>query len=174
MYPIVKMLGGVRATVFAGLLLLAGGFGAVQSFRLDHAQDKIASMEQQALKDALKYTIDLREVERAHVAAIAEIDNKYAHEAENAEKVADKLRNDVRTGALRLRDKFSCPIPGSGANPSASAGGGTEGTVLSGEDQEFLVRIGLEADAAVRERNELLEIAKKDRQMLQEWREKHD
>lgn len=171
---IVKMLGGVRATVFAGLLLIAGGFGVVQSVRLERAQDKIASMETKALKDELTYTRALLETERAHADDIAAIDRKYAKEEAHAEEVADKLRDDVRTGALRLRDKFSCPAPGPGIGTAPGTGGGTEGSVLSGEDQEFLVRIGLEADAAVRERNELLEIAKKDREMLKEWREAHD
>jgi prophage endopeptidase len=73
---------------------------------------------------------------------------------ENADALVERdgLIADLRAGTARLRDKFRCPsggVPG-----SAGAGPGTDDAAdayLSESDQEFLVRIGAEADDVVRQ-----------------------
>jgi hypothetical protein len=60
----------------------------------------------------------------------------------------DKTISDLRSGNLRLRDKFKCKT-----TPSASAtprGDGEAGGGLSDEDAEFLVREASRADSVVR------------------------
>ncbi len=172
MIQVIKLLGGVRATVFAGLLLVAGAFAAIQSVRLNHAQDEIADMETAVLESEVAHQQALRKAERDSAEAIAALDQKYQKERDEAKSTTDRLLADVRSGALKLRDKFSCPIrvPGVGSAPGTSAG--EEGAILSAEDQEFLVRIGEEADDAIRERNEAVRIAEEDRRILKDM--KHD
>ena len=48
---IIAILGGIRASVFAGLALLALMAAGVQTWRLDSAQDAIADMSLQVAKD---------------------------------------------------------------------------------------------------------------------------
>lgn len=73
---------------------------------------------------------------------------------ENTDALAerDRLLADLRAGNVRLRDKFRCPdrrLPG--ATGPAAGSDGAEGGVLSVEDQEFLVRLGAEADDVARQ-----------------------
>lgn len=60
----------------------------------------------------------------------------------------DKTIADLRRGALRLRDKFTCKMP---TDSKPSAGGDGQGTGgFSSEDAEFLIREASRADSVAR------------------------
>lgn len=89
---------------------------------------------------------------RARAAYAAAVE-KLQQEKRDALAERDAVLADAAAGRLRLRDKFRCPAVGGGVPAAAAGPGGGDaagGSILSREDQEFLVRIGAEADDLAR------------------------
>lgn len=109
MNTLLALLGGVRATVFAGLALLLLVLVGVQSWRLDSAHDAIAKSAAQAVQDRLDATEAARATESAHALQLANIGRQHELERANAQAEHDRLVHDLRTGAQRLRSWWDCP-----------------------------------------------------------------
>jgi hypothetical protein len=82
-------------------------------------------------------------------------DLAYAAELKRAEREQETERTiaDLRSGTVRLRDRFTCPAAkasGAAAKPVPEESG------LRIEDAEFLVRFADEADAIADERNQCI------------------
>ncbi len=82
-------------------------------------------------------------------------DIAYAAELKREEREQETERTiaDLRSGTVRLRDRFTCPAakaPGTSAQPVPQESG------LREEDAEFLVRLADEADTIADERNQCI------------------
>ncbi|WP_156087754.1 hypothetical protein [Lysobacter sp. Root667] len=140
----IDLLGGVRATVFAGLALLLLVLAGVQSWRLDSAQDTNKAAKAQAQADLLAATEAARKREGDWAAAVYDItfdlvSKGLARERETAAAVAD-----LRRGALVVRPRLTCRVPD--AAQAVAGVHGAEAGGLSVEDAEFLLRVGADAD----------------------------
>jgi hypothetical protein len=102
----------------------------------------------QLAADAQKAEAAAKEAKDA--AAFALLADNLRKENERAKQDADRTIADLRRGAIRLRDRFTCKstVPG----PTTSAGGSDEASQggLLRTDQEFLLHIGAEADGVAR------------------------
>lgn len=155
-----------RWQVAVAVFAIAAG---VQWLHARDLQQEIAEQRAKAAEQALAYTESVRGIERAHVQTIANIAAAAAKEQADADREIDTLRARVRAGDLQLRKRFTCAQGTAGAATAAAAAvaGGEEGTGLGPADADFLVRIAAEGDAAIRERNLCIALAKEDRAMLQ-------
>lgn len=110
-----------------------------------------------------------RAAENKRVADMAALDLKYTQEMTNAKRETDAALAAVRSGELRLRNRFTCnssatssSVPETGAGSRVdndSAGGG-----LQTEDAVVLVQWADRADAIVRQLNACIAIVQADRQ----------
>lgn len=148
---IIQLLGGFRAATFlAGALALAACLFFVTLQRNDARQD-FASYKAAVIIATAKAETAARESERKQAAAILAATDKLTKENDHARETVAALTADLRSGALKLRERFTCParVPGAAASPGvgdeAAAGG------LSGEDAEFLVSEASRADEVARQ-----------------------
>ena len=113
MTAVIALLGGIRATVFAGIALLALMLAGVQTWRLDSAQDAIADMSLQVAKEQAALAaaqveasesarLDEQNMARAANAAAA----AYEQGKADAEQAAADVVAGLRAGNLRLRDQW--------------------------------------------------------------------
>ena len=137
MTAVIALLGGIRATVFAGIALLALLLAGVQTWRLDSAQDAIADMSLQVAKDQAALAaaqveasesarLDEQNMARAANAAAA----AYEQGKVDAEQAAADVVAGLRAGNLRLRDQWQgCKarggsgVAGAASEPDAAADG---------------------------------------------------
>lgn len=165
MIKLVAMLGGIRATVFAAVAVLALIGSGVQTVRLDRAQDKIVEMQLAQSEANEKHQRELREKEAAMAKALHEAAAKSLQEQEDAKENHDRAIERVRAG--QLRDRFTCPRgPSDTGTPSGAAGEERRG--LLEEDAEFLISEAHRADLIAIERNELIDIVTELRKILNE------
>lgn len=150
MLPLIELLGGVRASIFAGLLALVMVFSTVQTLRLHFSQVAVTELQEDAAQLVLenKAAIATRDAEWAQYTN--KLRGDYARENELAIQKRDAIIADLRSGNLRLRDKFRCPTV---STPAGSSGGSNDSETagLQNEDAEFLVREADRADAVVRQ-----------------------
>lgn len=94
-----------------------------------------------------------RTVEQEAVARVNDIEKKRHDEAEAAQAAYDRLLEDYRHGAVRLRDRFTCPAAASvPAAASGTAGSQpAQGGGLQPEDVRFLVSEAKRADEVTRQ-----------------------
>lgn len=140
--------------LLALLLVLAAVAAGVQSWRLARAKEAAAVVARDYAKAEARAEGAARREEASRAEAVTHIAAAYQRGIRDGQAAADDLRADVQSGRLLLRDRFKCPAAkrGVGQVAASPAGGdGEEGAVLSPEDQEFLVRIGAEADEVVRQ-----------------------
>ena len=135
MTAVIALLGGIRATVFAGIALLALLLAGVQAWRLDSAQDALADMALQVVKEQAALAaaqveasesarLDEQNMARAANAAAA----AYEQGKADAEQAAADVVAGLRAGNLRLRDQWQgCQargvpgVAGSASEPDAAA-----------------------------------------------------
>lgn len=147
---IVGLLGGIRATVFAGLFVLAGLFAGWQTLALDTVRkgydnhllaDKAATAEAERIA---------RATESAWTAAVFR--NVYDREHLRIKREATTAATIacLRDGTCQLHKRFTCPrvaqSPGSTPDSGEEAG-------LRPEDAEFLIRFADESDVVTDELN---------------------
>lgn len=138
------------ACVALALLVLAYGHWRYNAGQADtqarwDAQEAAYAVQRAKAAEAARKT---EERHRADLAAAVERLNK-GHADAQAE--TDRLIADLRAGNLRLRDRFkapACGVPGAPADPGAAPGAGA--AYVRVEDQEFLLRVGADADRVVR------------------------
>ena len=110
---LIALLGGIRATVFAGIALLALLLAGVQTWRLDSAQDALADMALQAAKDQaaiaaaqVEASESARQVEHEMANAANAAAASYEQGKRDAEQAARVVVAGLRAGNLRLRDQW--------------------------------------------------------------------
>lgn len=141
----------VTLAPYAGLLLL-GALVASHgcAYRVGGSKARADMAEQSAAYDRqLVAAIDAaRKTELAKDAAIAAVATVYEQDKTDAKAKHDAVVADLRAGAVRLRDHWTCPV----AVPSAAAGTGQRDAAadLRAADSGDLVRLGAEADAQIR------------------------
>lgn len=88
--------------------------------------------------------------EHARQANIAAIDAQHQQDIANEKINSDRIIADLRSGAIRLRDKFSATSGASAGLPGAAANAGldhaAQGIQLQDEDAGFLIRFASDAD----------------------------
>ena len=135
MTAVIALLGGIRATVFAGIALLALMAAGVQAWRLDSAQDAIADMSLQVAKDQaalaaaqVEASESARQVEHEMANAANAAAASYEQGKRDAEQAARVVVAGLRAGNLRLRDQWQgCKargvpgVAGAASEPDAAA-----------------------------------------------------
>lgn len=96
-----------------------------------------------------------RDAEQASAQAMSTIDHAYQQGRDDAQTEYDRTAAERDAGAIRLRDRFSCPASSANGLPeagtSASKRDATSEGGLQRKDEEFLVREAKRADDAVRQ-----------------------
>lgn len=150
---IIALLGGFRAATFlAGAIALAACFFVVKHQR-DESRDDFRLYKAEVIAATAKAADAARRSERLQTEAIAAATDKLTKENDHARETVAALTADLRSGAIRLRDRFTCPaaarVPGAAANPrgsdEAAAGG------LLAEDAQFFVSEAGRADEVARQ-----------------------
>jgi hypothetical protein len=132
--------------VILGIVLaVLGSFGAGYSI------GELNEYERQQLEIAA-LNAKARETEQA-MAKVAQTYAETLRKANNVAKIKEnRLRDDIATGALKLRVKASCAVPA--ATDTATASGDTETTAeLDGRVAQALVDITSRGDQAIRDLN---------------------
>lgn len=158
MNAIILALGGVRASIFAGVALLILLAAGVQTWRLGNAQDAYASYRDrviaatakaaQAAATAREKSLEARE---AYLWKAGEAENAYQAGRESAINYQNTVVADLRNGNVRLRNEWagcmSQRVP-SGGPASGAPSGSDEGVSVPAEAFGRVLRIGLDADNA--------------------------
>ena len=111
-----------------------------------------------ALKRA-EAAIAARNTEARHRAEYAAIAARFLQDQADAKIQTDRVIAGLRSGSVRVRQRFTCPsLPGAAADSSGAAETGPRG--LQPADASDLVGIGAEADAVARQLNALIEAVK--------------
>jgi len=147
-------LAGIPRQVWIALAVLALVFGAyrwaysrgaesVQSaWNAERAQNKLAA-DAQAAEAAAKEAKD--------AAAFAALADNLREENERAKQDADRTIADLRRGAVRLRDRFTCKstVPAAAGSPARSDEADEGGFTV--EDASVALGIARDGDAAIRQ-----------------------
>lgn len=122
-------------------------------------------------KRIVQLTAEIKEREDKYAADLSLLDTQYQKEKKDAKIRADRAVADVRSGVLRLRDKWrndalACSAErdrNAGTEATTASGGTTDtgGGELSKELTEFLVSEANRADEVVRKLNQLQVVTKK-------------
>lgn len=160
MNAIILALGGIRATVFAALataFLLAAG---VQTWRLGNAQDAYADYRDNVVAATAKAAAAAAtarekalEAREAYLWKSGEAENAYQAGRESAINYQNTVVADLRSGNVRLRGEWAAcmsqRVPAGGPTPG-SPSGSDEGASVPAEAFGRVLRIGADADNAVR------------------------
>lgn len=110
---VIALLGGIRATVFAGIALAALLLAGIQTWRLDSAQDAIADMSLKAAKDQAALAAAqvvaseaARQQEQDRAKAANEVAAAYERGKDDAKAAGDRVAADLRAGVSRLQDRW--------------------------------------------------------------------
>lgn len=149
---ILRWLGGsfgvyILAAVAAIILALgaAAGYQKYQAVQIQGAYDK--HLADDATRAALASETN-RKAEAAHAAQVSSMRDQYQTEIDNEKAAADRIIADLKSGHLKLRQRFSCS-PGAAVAGAASGSNGPAQGGLQSEDIGFLVRFAGEADSIV-------------------------
>lgn len=160
---LLELIGGWRATAFLALFLGTALALGVVSYQKSNLETKIEAKEMALKLDKAKYEAWKSEIETNHADAFLALERKLKGENDKAQEELDKLNLDRRNGTLVLRDKFKCPIyaPGTASTvPSVPGVNGTSYSILSPEDEEFLISEAKRGDYYARQVNGLIETVK--------------
>ena len=90
-----------------------------------------------------------RVIEHQAAQAVATIETKYLLDTKNEKSRTDSVIADLRSGAVKLRSRFTCaPNPGSVSGATASTAGNNDGVQggLQEPDAEFFIQLAASAD----------------------------
>lgn len=166
---VVALLGGVRASIFAGLAVLALLFGGVQTARLAYTDHKL-EVQTLALKaNAADFAEWKLKAEREKAEAVAGIAKKYLEDRQRDKATSDRIIAGLRNDTLQLRKRFTCEAPRhGGATSPDSSGAGAEGTGgLTKDDAEFLIRFAEDSDRKSRKINALIDVLEEYRKLTE-------
>ena len=129
--------------------------------KLEQAEAKctaqIQKIELKQQGDLITAQGKVREAEQKAAWKVSEIESKLHEQNTKASADQAKLLNDVRSGTVSLRDRFTCPNTTDSGNSvptvtaSASIDNATEKRGLQREDAEFLVQLAGQADEVTRQ-----------------------
>jgi hypothetical protein len=101
-------------------------------------------------------TLAARKTEERHRAEYKAIADRFLADQEKANEEADRVIADLRSGNLRLRQRFTCPrVSGASADPPGTVAEAPAGLTLS--DVETVSGIARDGDAAIRQLNALID-----------------
>jgi hypothetical protein len=141
-----------QAWAVAGMVLVGFLYGAR---RYDAGVLDERTRQEQAQRVAVdavrKQTARIESKERARLEGVAK---KLEKELRDGKAEADSVIAGLRTGNVRLRDRFKCPaksglVPEAAGTPAGS-NAGTESGLLTA-DAEFLIRFASDADAVTKQ-----------------------
>ena len=136
----------IPVLVLGSALFLSYSFG--KDVAADHYEKVIADRDASAERARADALSDARREEQGRAAYVAMIDQTKQEHLRNAIQVRDNTIDDLRTGNLQLRQRFTCPAANN--MPGASDGTGLDHEARRGglqqTDAEFLVRFAGEAD----------------------------
>lgn len=155
---VVTALGGVRATTFFSLFLIASVWSATQTIRLQSCQRE-ALVGQLALEvSARKHAEWMLGEERRTSAAIAAIDKKHRERRDASDENYQLTIADLRANNLKLRQRFTCTQdPSAATSASGVSDGQTQGGLLR-TDEEFLISESRRADKITEQLDEAQDI----------------
>lgn len=110
---------------------------------------RIEAIRAEAAETKAKAERSAREAEQTHAQAIAQIDKTYTKKLKNERNRNAAVIADMRRGALRLHDRFTCTGSVSKAGTGTGVGDGKAGTGFQLDDAEFLVSEAWRADQVV-------------------------
>ena len=133
--------------------------------RLHALQRASTARENRLQQQALAQSERMRAAERAQAERAAHTASLAAQEQARADQELDTLRQRLRAGTERLRERFVCEVPAA-ADPATPAGGadGSARTGFTDADADVALGIAADGDAAIRERNLAIDIAEQYRQ----------
>lgn len=143
------LLGGWRALGFAVAALLLALACAVQQARIDHLVDANKRVETRTQAAQVQAERAARAVERKHAEELSAIAGAYETEKRHAQDAADRVVAELRTGNVRLRERWQgChrPLPA----VAAAASQPDAATDDRSESAGRIVRAAAECDATVR------------------------
>ncbi|PJK01449.1 hypothetical protein CO615_04000 [Lysobacteraceae bacterium NML75-0749] len=145
MMTAIKALLTLLLAAVIGLLWYRGqAANAVAKQETVEAQMQTLQAERDALAAALEHS-------HQHALAMESAAQKYEQEKQDAEQRAEKLAADLRTGAVRLRERWQgCPASPSVPAASAAASIADAGAADRSESAARIVRAAAECDAQVR------------------------
>lgn len=156
MNAIILALGGVRASIFAGVALLILLAAGVQTWRLGNAQDaysdyrdKVVAATAKAAAAASTAREKALEAREAYLWKSGEAENAYNAGRESAINYQNTVVADLRSGNVRLRGEWAAcmsqrvPAGGAIAEP---ASGSDEGASVPAEAFGRVLRAGSDAD----------------------------
>lgn len=141
----IALLGGVRATIFAGVAVAALAFGGWQVAAKNVYKNKLEKQDTE--HKTLVYNLLLNDLNSK-----SELSKSYAQNLKDADAKRVDVTRKLRTAEYKLRQHWTCP--------REDTSGAEEAARLREEDTGNLVGIGAEADAQVKgliEANENLE-----------------
>jgi len=157
---LIAALGGVRASVFAALAVLAWSVAVFVSFqniaqRASHAEYRaeVAKDKENAATALADAIADVREKDAGAQRQVAELDARYQQEIEDAKANADRTIAALRDGTLVLRKRLAATGCSSRPENTAPSSGSNdqEGSGLREEDVRFLVLESQRADQHTRQ-----------------------
>jgi hypothetical protein len=159
--PYALAVGAVMAALWA-----AYSFGC--DVTSEHYQRVIAQHDADNSKLLLEAQGKLRAQERRHIADMTSIDQQHQEAMQNEITSRDRTIADLRTGAVRLRDKFTtCQRATAGTAGAAGASTGKCDAAASIElqkaDAEFLIGLASDADQVADQLRACQGVVRKDR-----------
>lgn len=113
----------------------------------DASAARFAEQEAKVLADELASTREAMAKERAKAQQLAVVATQYEQDKRDAEQTANRLRDQLRAGTVRLRPHWTCPgvseTPATAAEPDATADD-------RAESAGRIVRAADDADAQIR------------------------
>ncbi|TMN18460.1 endopeptidase [Pseudoxanthomonas sp. X-1] len=155
---LIELIGGVRATVWAGLLVVALICLGQRSCALAEARKALSDERAAWAKQTLEQANDViaaqqkaRAAEQAAAHRQSEIANAYEEGKAAAQAAADRVAADLRDGNLRLQQRWaSCAatasLSGAASSPSRPDAGADDRAASAGR----IVGAAAECDAQVR------------------------
>jgi len=102
----VALLGGWRATAFAGLALILLAATGVQTARLHYQEGRNAKLAAALGKAQADAQIAARKAEAEKAQAIATIADKYEQDKRESDEAQKRLVADLRAGAVKLQNRW--------------------------------------------------------------------
>lgn len=159
--PMMEAIKALLALLLAAVigLLWYRGQAANAVAKQEAAEEQVLAL--QAERDALAAAL---EQSRQQALAMEAIAQKYELEKQDAEQRAEKLAGDLRTGAVRLRERWQgCPASPSVSTVAASASQSDAGAIDRSESAARIVRAAAECDAQVRGLQEVIRADRRER-----------
>jgi prophage endopeptidase len=134
--------------VLGGVSYSKGRAAAAQKFNL-----QLSAISGEHKKQLAALEAAARVKEQAAVVQIAAIEAQHQEQLKDEKSKSDAATSDLRSGAVRLRNRFTCDAGASGGVPDAatstSGGDAAASRGLQGADAELLIREAARADEIV-------------------------